>query len=159
MKRFISVFYAICLFALLLLFEACPGPGGGGAGGGGSDLAVKDKDFSAPDQSAITITVTFTKGVDRTTVVPTTSLILYGLTDNNATGKLTWGTKSTQDDQLTFTSDKPWPQILSGNDRHFTLTLKASIRAKDGSPMDECKTGKPGTEPPGDCVLEFSIPG
>ena len=126
---------------------------------GGSKLSVTAKDFTAANQDPIRVTVVFNKSVDRQTVTPGQSLILAGATEKNAAGQLAWSTDAIPDDKLIFASNLPWPQILSGTDRSFTLTLKSTIRAKDGSPLEQCKAGQPGTEPAGDCVLSFSIPG
>ena len=126
---------------------------------GDSKLSVKVRDFTAADQDPIRVTVVFNKSVDRQTVIPGQSLILSGATEKNASGQVTWSGETVPDDKLIFASKSPWPQILSSTDRSFTVTLKNSIRAKDGSPLEQCRTGHPETEPVGDCILSFSIPG
>jgi hypothetical protein len=119
----------------------------------GGDLAVESKSFDTP--GPIVVVVAFNKAVDRTTVTPQISLILAGATEFNAKGTLTWD----NDQTLRYTTASPWTQVVSGNDRGFSVTLAGSIRAKDGGRMEECATGKPVKEPPGNCVLQFSIPG
>jgi hypothetical protein len=135
----------VCAFALVLT-------------GCGNDLWVTAKDFNTLNGSGpIKVFVTFNKAVDPSTVTPGSSLILAGGQDLNAAGNLAWSSPT----QLTFTTVKNWGQIVStgGTDTGFTLILKSTIRAKDGNVLDQCKTGKPGTEGPGDCVLAFVIPG
>ncbi|MGH9788792.1 MAG: hypothetical protein ACRD4U_08850 [Candidatus Acidiferrales bacterium] len=129
--------------------------------GCGGDLAVIKKDFTTlegdranPGNRHIWIQITFNKAVDRSTVVPATSLILHGAKDNNAAFQLNWNS----DSQFTLESDKPWTEVTGTTDSTVRLTLKDTIRAMDGRPMEECKQGKPGTEKAGTCELEFHIP-
>jgi len=132
--------------------------------GCGSDLQVISKDMSTTPSQQISITLTFNKSVDRSSVIPGTSLILAGGNNPNAPGVLTWGksnTRAEKDTKLTFVSNAVWGQIAGpgGTDTGVTLTLKSTVKAHDRSSIEQCKTGKPGTEPPGDCVLYFVIPG
>jgi len=125
---------------------------------GCSHLVVIKKDLDTPEPSKhAKITVTFNKDVDRSTIISGTSLILAGEKNPNANGLPTW----TNDQVLVFESNDPWFQIAGqgGTDTSLTLTLKSTVKAKDGSQMEQCKTGNPGTEPPGDCVLFFVPPG
>lgn len=129
--------------------------------GCGGDLAVIKKDFTTlegdrvnPGNRHIWIQITFNKAVDRSTVVPGTSLILHGAMDNNAAFQLTWNS----DSQFTLESDKAWPEVTGTTDSTVKLTLKDTLRAVDGAPMEECKQGKPGSEKAGTCELGFHIP-
>ena len=134
-----------------------------GCGSGASHLQVATKDLTTPSQH-ISIVLTFNKSVDTASVIPGTSLILAGGKNPNAPGVLTWGksnTRAEKDTKLTFVSNAVWGQIAGpgGTDTGVTLTLKSTVKAHDRSSIEQCKTGKPGTEPPGDCVLYFVIPG
>jgi len=118
-------------------------------------LYVAGKSLDTPAQH-IKVTVTFSKPVNPSTVSPGTSMILAGPKNPNANGNLSWAGPNL----LVFESVAAWSDIATGgSNAGFTLTLKSSIQSPDGTPINQCKTGQPKDEQPGDCVLWFYIPG